>query len=161
VFSKWAEQPQIRSTSRPGLSLIGSSPLSTPLSVTDFDSWVAAVAGGSQLQTALGKRHRATVAEAESRPVGQSAAAPCAHVQRPVGLGHDMQAESRFSTSWPRSSRHCVRKGSNLLGGQTWHIKPGNSKHAHRIDKVILFNWHPMIQFQYISDCNSRNCMNL
>jgi hypothetical protein len=24
-----------------------------------------------------------------------------------------------------------------------------------------LFNWHLMIQFQYISDCNSRNCMNL
>jgi hypothetical protein len=24
-----------------------------------------------------------------------------------------------------------------------------------------LFNWHLMIQFQYISDCNSQNCMNL
>jgi hypothetical protein len=38
---------------------------------------------------------------------------------------------------------------------------PGNSKHALQINKVILFNWHLMIQFQYISDCNSRNCMNL
>jgi hypothetical protein len=161
VFSRWAEQPQIRPTSRPGLPLIGSFPLNTPLSVTDFDSWAAAAEGGSQLQTASGKRHRATAAEAESRSVGQSAAAPRAHVQRPVGLGHGAQVESRCSTSWPRSSRHCVRKGSNLLGGQTWHIKPGNSKHALRIDKVILFNWHLMIQFQYISDCNSRNCMNL